>query len=477
MAAKEMQLVVETLRQQIASKLVEEDVGKFDALLEAAFGRQYLENKASSSRKSGATKRESKDGDEDEEDDDEWRGENASFKLAVKKAAKELGLVVPGPYQMGKILQLHEQLQSRFGVVLIGPSGAGKTTIWKLLAKALEFQEQEKEQDIDIEVDTSAKSTASKKISIVVIGPKALVPKSKLFGYIDEDTREWHDGLFSSKARAILRSSDAGGSGTEGMTASSSAKTGRSSANSMVASSEKITPNTASTMSWLIFDGDIDPDWVEALNSVLDDNRVLTLPSGERIDFDLGRTRILFETTSLANASPATISRLGVVSVDSTPEILFQVVSGWSGQNCQLSSAKGGAAYEEVPQKSSKRASSTSVITTVNTFLRTNASTMLSPLSTTRTLLEHLRFAAANGEDENTALDRMAGRTSGSVSGPSYGGRTVNGRRRSIAYADDLESIEVSVESNFSNKIVFNRCLSHTHIYCLATSNQQFSAH
>ncbi|KAH9389538.1 Cytoplasmic dynein 2 heavy chain 1 [Tyrophagus putrescentiae] len=418
MAAKEMQLVVETLRQQIASKLVEEDVGKFDVLLEAAFGRQYLENKASSSRKRGETKKESKDGEDDEEEE---KGENASFKLAVKKAAKELGLVIPGPYQMGKILQLHEQLQSRFGVVLIGPSGSGKTTIWKLLAKALD--------------------TASKKISTVVIGPKALVPKSKLFGYIDEDTREWHDGLFSSKARAILRSSDAGGTGTEGMTASSSAKTGRSSANSMVASSEKITPNTAtSTMSWLIFDGDIDPDWVEALNSVLDDNRVLTLPSGERIDFDLGRTRILFETTSLANASPATISRLGVVSVDSTPEVLFQVVSGWS--QSQLSNSKGGTAFEEIVQKSSKRNSSTSVITTVNTFLRTNASTMLSPLSTTRTLLEHLRFAAANGEDENTALDRMAGRTSGSVSGPSYGGRTVNGRRRSIAYADDVESIE-----------------------------------
>ena len=34
---------------------------------------------------------------------------------------------------------------------------------------------------------------------------------------------------------------------------------------------------------WIIFDGDVDPEWVENLNTVLDESRLLTLPNGERL--------------------------------------------------------------------------------------------------------------------------------------------------------------------------------------------------
>lgn len=64
--------------------------------------------------------------------------------------------------------------------------------------------------------------------------------------------------------------------------------------------------------SWIICDGDIDPEWIESLNSVLDDNRLLTMPSGERIQFGLN-VNFIFETHDLSCASPATISRMGMI--------------------------------------------------------------------------------------------------------------------------------------------------------------------
>lgn len=64
--------------------------------------------------------------------------------------------------------------------------------------------------------------------------------------------------------------------------------------------------------SWIVCDGDVDPEWVESLNSVLDDNRLLSLPSGWRIQFG-PNVNFVFETHDLSYASPATISRMGII--------------------------------------------------------------------------------------------------------------------------------------------------------------------
>jgi len=56
------------------------------------------------------------------------------------------------------------------------------------------------------------------------------------------------------------------------------------------------------------------------MNTVLDDNRTLCLPNGERIKLDGATLRMIFEVEDCAVASPATVSRLGVVWIP--PEAL-----------------------------------------------------------------------------------------------------------------------------------------------------------
>merc|ERR1712185_582656 len=65
---------------------------------------------------------------------------------------------------------------------------------------------------------------------------------------------------------------------------------------------------------WLILDGDLDANWIENMNSVMDDNKLLTLASNERIKV-LPHMRLIFEIRDLAYASPATVTRAGVLFI------------------------------------------------------------------------------------------------------------------------------------------------------------------
>ena len=121
---------------------------------------------------------------------------------------------------------------------------------------------------------------------------------------MDHDTRKWFDGVLTASARKVIK-------------------------------------EPADTHYWIICDGDIDPEWVEALNSVLDDNRLLTMPNGERIQFGTN-VNFIFETDNLRFASPATISRLSVIFLLEEDVDVKPMIASWIAQQppeCQSSLA------------------------------------------------------------------------------------------------------------------------------------------
>jgi DNA replication protein DnaC len=153
-----------------------------------------------------------------------------------------------------KIVQLKQALNQRTGCIILGKVNSGKTFLWNALKKAM--------------------ISCGESITSFAFNPKGL-PRNQLFGKLDSDTGDWTDGVITALVRTALLSGE-----------------------------QEIT--------WLVCDGEIDPEWIESLNSVLDDNRLLTLPTGERLCLG-SRIKFIFETRDLSFASPATISRNAII--------------------------------------------------------------------------------------------------------------------------------------------------------------------
>lgn len=86
------------------------------------------------------------------------------------------------------------------------------------------------------------------------------------------------------------------------------------------------------TERWVVFDGPVDSLWIENMNSVLDDSKLLCLGNGERIKLK-PEMRILFEVMNLSQASPATVSRCGMVYIDEDAVGWEAYVDTWFSRN------------------------------------------------------------------------------------------------------------------------------------------------
>lgn len=178
-----------------------------------------------------------------------------------------------------KCIQLYETMCVRWGVMLVGPTGGGKTVDLNGLAYALE--------------DLYKKGVDGphfREVHIQTLNPKA-VSSDELYGYVNSMTLEWQDGLLGLAVRKAVVVED-------------------------------------EIHQWIVCDGPVDAVWIENLNTVLDDNKMLCLANSERIKLTPW-VHMVFEVQDLAQASPATVSRCGMVYVDPDDLGWMPLVLSW----------------------------------------------------------------------------------------------------------------------------------------------------
>jgi dynein heavy chain len=183
-----------------------------------------------------------------------------------------------------KVLQFQELLDVRHSVMILGPAGCGKTTIWKTLSDAHNWEHDKQ-------------AFKSKKTCVYeTVNPKA-VTGNELYGYMTL-AKDWKDGVISIIMRGMSKNFSEQGF------------------------------HDYQTYKWVVLDGDIDAEWIESMNTVMDDNKVLTLVSNERVPLS-DAMRMIFEISSLKNATPATVSRAGILYVNETDIGWKPFVDSW----------------------------------------------------------------------------------------------------------------------------------------------------
>ena len=196
--------------------------------------------------------------------------QHTEIKEALAKVVETEKLVLHKTWAV-KVVQLYETTLVRHGIMMVGPSGAGKSRIISCLQDTL-----------SITTGVSHKR--------VRMNPKA-IRAEEMFGETDKLTAEWVDGIF-----ATIWS--------------------------------KFNDRNRKDMTWIVCDGPVDALWIENLNTVLDDNKILTLANGDRIPMT-DNVKLMFEVEDLRNASPATVSRAGIIYVSESDLDWEAVLKSW----------------------------------------------------------------------------------------------------------------------------------------------------
>ncbi|KNE55694.1 hypothetical protein AMAG_17803 [Allomyces macrogynus ATCC 38327] len=164
-----------------------------------------------------------------------------------------------------KTIELYDTELARHSVMVVGATGVGKSTAWKTLQTAL----------CNL---LKAAPTKYSQVRTHILNLKALT-LGELYGEFNMQTNKWTDGVLSSIMRTVCAADESGDN------------------------------------KWAVFDGPVDTLWIESMNSVMGDNKVLTLINGQRFVLP-EQVSLLFEVENLAAASPATVSRCGMVYMD-----------------------------------------------------------------------------------------------------------------------------------------------------------------
>ncbi|KAF2878695.1 hypothetical protein ILUMI_27474 [Ignelater luminosus] len=204
--------------------------------------------------------------------------EYGAFQTAIEDVMVVQGLQVEVA-MIKKVIQLYETMIVRWGVMLVGPTGGGKSAILNTLKLALTKM-----------YDDKVPGPYYFPVRTYIMNPKA-VTAGELYGEVNPFTLEWRDGLMGIMVRTAVQC-------------------------------------TEQDHQWVICDGPVDAVWIENLNTVLDDNKMLCLANSERIKLT-PYVHMVFEVQDLAQASPATVSRCGMVYVDPDDLKWFPYVKSW----------------------------------------------------------------------------------------------------------------------------------------------------